>query len=75
MTSLSFSRFMANLEKSVSRIPDAQPVKLTFPEIAAFCLTKTENRTKNLQRSSHTIALSKGTIFAKKYLLNFTFIS
>ena len=31
-----------------------------------FYLTKTENRTKKSLNSSHTIALSKGTILAKK---------
>ena len=31
-----------------------------------FYLTKTENKTKNLEHSLYTIALSKGAIFAKK---------
>ena len=31
-----------------------------------FYLTKAEKITKNIQHSSHTIALSKGTISAKK---------
>ena len=30
-----------------------------------FCLTKTENRSKKSLTSSHTIALSKGTIVSK----------
>ena len=46
VTSLSFSRFMANLEQSRSLIPDAWSVKLTFYFMVAFSLTKTENRTK-----------------------------
>ena len=35
-----------------------------------FYFTKTENRTKNLEHSSHIFVLSKGTIFATK-MLNF----
>ena len=42
-------------------------LKLSFLLIVTFDLTKTEKRTKKGKfRSSHTIALSKGTIFAKK---------
>ena len=66
VSSLSFLQFMANLEQSGSRIPDSWSIKLTFSLIIIFYLTKTENRTKNLYHSSHTIALSKSTIFAKK---------
>ena len=55
-------QFMANLEQSRSRISYAQSVKLTFLLIAIFHLTKIENKTKKF----HTIALNKGTIFAKK---------
>ena len=57
---------MANLEKSGSKILDAWSVKLTFSLTVTFYITKTENRTKNLYHSSHTIALSNGTIFAQK---------
>ena len=64
-TSLSFFRFMANLEQSGSRIPDALPVKFTSSLLVTFYLTRTENRTKTLKHSSRTIALTKGTIFAK----------
>ena len=48
VTSLLFSRFVANLEQSGSRIPDAWSVKLTFSLIVTFYLTKTENRTKKI---------------------------
>ena len=40
----------------------AWSVKLLFSLLVAFCLTKAENKTK----TSHTIALSKRTDFAKK---------
>ena len=66
MTSLSFFQFMANLEQSEGRIPDAQSLKLLFSLIATFYLTKTENRTKKSLTHYHAIALSKGTIFTKK---------
>ena len=46
MILLSFSQFMANLQPSGSRIPDAWPIKLTFSLTIAFYLTKTEGRTK-----------------------------
>ena len=46
VTSLSFFQFTANLEQSRSRIPDVQSVKLIFPLIITFSLTKTENKTK-----------------------------
>ena len=39
-------QFMANLEQSGSRIPEAQSVKLIFSLNVIFRLTKTENRTK-----------------------------
>ena len=40
-------------------------VIIMFSLIVTFYLTKTENRTKNLKRSSHTLALSEDTISAK----------
>ena len=40
----------------------AWSIKVTFSLIVLFYLTKTENRTIK----SHFIALSKGTVFAKK---------
>ena len=46
VTSLSFFRFMANLEKSAIRNPEAWSVKLLFLLTITFYLTKTENRTK-----------------------------
>ena len=46
------------LQQSGNRIPDAQSVKLLF--------YKRENRTKNSLTQLHTIALSKGTVLAKK---------
>ena len=68
VTSLLFFGFMANLELSGSRIPDAESVKLTFSLKITFYPTKTEKELKNLKHSSHIIALSKGIIFAKKHL-------
>ena len=46
VTSWSFSRFMAYLEPSGSRILDAECVKSTFSLKVTFYLTKTENSTK-----------------------------
>ena len=46
MTSLSFFGFLANLEQSGGRIPDTESAKVMFSVKVAFCLTKTENRTK-----------------------------
>ena len=45
-----------------TRSSRAWSVKLLFSLLVAFCLTKAENKTK----TSHTIALSKRTDFAKK---------
>ena len=64
VASVSFSQFMANLEQSRSQILEAYCVKLLFSLIATFYITKTKNRTKKFL-NSHTIALSKSTIFAK----------
>ena len=64
VTSLSFFGFMANLEQSRTRIPDAKSVKLTFSVIVTFYLTKSENRTKKSPTQlsfSLYIALSKST--------------
>ena len=41
-------------------------LKIIFSSIATFYLTKVKSELKNLKRSSQTIGLSKGTIFAKK---------
>ena len=46
VTLLSFFRFMANLQPSGRRVPDAWSIKLTFSLIITFYLTKTESRTK-----------------------------
>ena len=67
--SLSFSQFTANVEQSGSQIWDTYSVKLKFSLIVTFYLGKTEHRTKNFFQNSHTIALSKGTILAKKVLI------
>ena len=64
--SLSFYQFMVNLEQSGCQIPDASSVNLIFSLIVICYLTKTENRTKKKTNTAHTLALSKGTIFAKK---------
>ena len=49
MTLLSFFRFMTNLEQPRSRIPDVWSMKLIFPLIATFYLTKMKSRTKKLK--------------------------
>ena len=46
VTSLSVFQFMANLEQSGSRIPDAESAKVIFSNIVTFYLTETENITK-----------------------------
>ena len=46
VTSLSFSRFFANLEQSGGRTTDTESAKAIFLVIVTFCLTETENRTK-----------------------------
>ena len=54
VTSLSFSKLLANLEQSRGRIPDTESVKVMFSVILIFFLTKTENRTKqSLIQLSH----------------------
>ena len=65
VTSLLFFQFMANLEQSGSWILDAQSVKFTFSLTLTFILKNLKTELKTLQHSSHTSALSKGTIFAK----------
>ena len=63
--SLSFFRFMANLEQSGSRILDNWFVKLTFSLTVIFSLTKTEK--KNLLHSSPiTLPLPKTVDFLQK---------
>ena len=54
VTSLSFFKFLANLEQSGGWIPDAESAKVMFSIIVTFFLTKTENRTKKyLTQLSH----------------------
>ena len=59
---LSFFQFMANLEQSRRRIPNAWSVKLTF-SLTETILQKLETELKNIYHSSHT--LSKDSIFDK----------
>ena len=42
---LSFFQFMTNLKQSQSWIPEAWSLKLTYPLILFFYLTKIENKT------------------------------
>ena len=54
LMSLSFFRFMWNLEQSGNRIPDIYSSKFTFSLIVTFYLTKNENRSKkSLAQLSH----------------------
>ena len=75
VTSLSFFRFLTNLELFGSRIPDAQSIKLTFLLIVTFYLTKTERKIKkSLTQLSHRYFeqryyfCQKMLIFCKKML-------
>ena len=63
--SLSFIKFLDNLEQSGSRISDAYSVKLIFSLKVTFYLTKTGSRTKKSLAQLSIIALNKSTIFAK----------
>ena len=56
VTLLYFFQFLANLQPSRSRIPEAWYIELTFSLTVTFYL----------QHSSYTIALNKVAIFAKK---------
>ena len=54
VTSLSFFRFLVNLEWSQGWIPDTESAKVMFSVTVTFCLTETENRTKkSLTQLSH----------------------
>ena len=46
LTSLTYFRFMANLERWGNRIPVEWPLKPTLPLTVTFHIRKTENRTK-----------------------------
>ena len=66
--SLSFFRFMVNLEQSENWIPDAQPVKVILPLTVTFYLTKTENRLK-ISNTVLTLLLSVKLLFLQKMLI------
>ena len=54
VTSLSFFKFLTNLEQSGGRIPDTKSGKIMFSITVTFFLAKTENRTKKyLTQLSH----------------------
>ena len=54
VTSLSFFRFLTNLEQSGGRTPDTDSTEVMFSVTATFCITKTKNRTKkSLTQLSH----------------------
>ena len=64
--SLSFFPFIVNLEQSGSPILDAYSVKLIFLLKVTVYVSKAGSRSKASLHSSHTIALSKDTGFAKE---------
>ena len=67
VTSLSFFRFMANLENLEAEFWMHSIKKIAFSLITNNLLSYKNNiELKNFKHSSHTIALSKGTILAKK---------
>ena len=69
-----FFQFMANLEQSGSRIPNAGSVTRTLPLIVAFHLTKTESRTKNADSSKvKGLMVLRGTFFETKNASVFTY--
>ena len=74
VTSLSFFLFIANLQQSGSRIPDAWSVKVTFALIVTFYITKTENKTKksvaplSSKRTIFDFSKNKGSWY-KRYIL------
>ena len=54
VTSLSFFRFLTNLEQVGGQIPNTECAKFMFSVIVTFCLAKTENKTKkSLTQLSH----------------------
>ena len=59
---------MTNFEQSGSRIPDA--VSKTYTSTNSNLLSYKNTELKNLQHSSHNIALSKSTIIATKLQKN-----
>ena len=65
---MSFLRFVANFERSGSRIPDAWSIILTFPLLTTFYLTKTEKRTKVKDFEYRHKVCKKWLFFAKNML-------
>ena len=63
-----FLRYYGQFAAISKGVRDTWSIKLTFSLTLTFCLTKTKTELKNLWHRSNTIALSKGAIFAKKYL-------
>ena len=61
----SFFQFMVDLEPSGTWILDIWSSTFAFPLILTFYFTKTENRTKKSLIQLSSIALIKGTFFAK----------
>ena len=72
VTSLSFFLFVANLEQSRSRIPDAWSVTLSFSKIVTFYLTKTENKTEKSVTELSYYEGHKMLIFCYKDMLTST---
>ena len=69
---IAFFEFMANLQPSRSRIPEAWSIKLTFSLTITFDFTKTENRNKKslTQLSYVKVAfLSENANFLQKIML------
>ena len=64
---MSFLRFMANLEQSASRIPNAWLIYLSYSLITTFYLTNPENRIKkSLIQPSLILLLWKKLLFLPK---------
>ena len=71
---LFFFQFMANLEQSGSRIPNAGSVTRTISLTVAFHLTKSVNRTKNADSSKiKGLMVLKGIFFETKNASVFTY--
>ena len=66
VTSLSFFRFMANLELSRSRIPDAEPIKSIFSLKVTFYLRKLKTELKQIYNATLTLLLWVKILFLPK---------
>ena len=66
VTSLSFTRFIANLERCRSRIQDEWSVIFIFSLISTFYLTKTENRTNKFLTQLSYYYLKEKYYFCRK---------